>query len=192
MVVRLRGPILLSLAVVLGSGCLGPRRQDYVATHALSVAARSQEADHLWEAIQETLRRHHLRLDRVDRRAGIITTRPETSQHFFEFWRHDVNTRPDFWEATLNPVRRTVSVSILGARGETWDSLAVVVTKERLIATDRQFNSTVAAYQYFGARLPSTAGDPRVSDEQDRWIPLGRDSAMEDYLLRQILQRDGE
>lgn len=158
-------------------------------THALTVAARSQEADHLWEAIQETLRRHRFRLDRVDRRAGTITTRPETSQHFFEFWRHDVDTRTDLWEATLNPIRRTVSVSVAGTSGETWDSLAVVVNKERLIASDRQFNNTASAYQYFGERLPSTAGGSRAADEQEQWIHLGRDAAMEEYLLQEILQR---
>ena len=112
---------------------------------------------------------------------------PETSQHFFEFWRHDVETRRDSWEASLNPIRRWVEVTVARGNDETWAGLSVVVHKERLSSPDRQFNSTGAAYQYFGDNLPSTTGLARVTAEDDRWLDLGRDPAMEDYLLRIIL-----
>jgi hypothetical protein len=143
----------------------------------------------LWEAAQETLRRHRFHLDQVDRRAGVITTIPEGSQHFFEFWRHDVQTGPDFWEATLNPIRRRAEVRVSRADDGTWTQLAVVVHKQRLSSPDRQFNSTGAVYQFFGANLPATTGEPRVTVEDDRWLDLGRDPAMEEYLLRAIFER---
>lgn len=180
------GTLLVSV-----SGCLGPRRSDYTSSQAILVAGKSEEADRLWTAIKDTLRDNPFKLDRVDRRAGVITTLPEPSQHFFEVWRHDVDTWPDLWESTLNPIQRWVEVAV--ARGEdgTWSQVEVVVHKDRLSSPDRQFNSTGAAYQYFGDRLPSTTGLERVTAEHDTWLDIGRDPAMEEYLLRAILVRAG-
>ncbi len=172
-------------------GCLGPRQTEYQSSRALSISETSQRADALWEAAKETLRRHQFRLERVDRRAGIITTMPIASQHFFEFWRHDVATAPDFWDATINPIRRRVELKVTWGDEGTRTRFSAVVRKERLSSPDRQFNRTGAVYQYFGNRLPSTTGLERVTGEQDEWLDLGRDPAMEDYLLRAILERAG-
>ena len=177
-----------SVAIAL-SGCLGPRKAEYRSVQQLSVSDPSEEADRLWEAAQETLRRHRFRLDRVDRRAGVITTMPVISQHLLEFWRHDVDTRSDLWESTLNPIRRWVEVSVSPNEDRRWQQLAVVVHKERLSSPDRQFNSTGAAYQYFGDSLPSTTGLARVTAEYDVWLDEGRDPAMEERLLWAILER---
>ena len=164
------------------SGCLHPDKSAYLSTRSISIANRSPEAAQLWEAAMDTLRRHRFRLDRVDRRSGVITTRPLTSQHLLEFWRHDVETWNDLWESTLNPLRRRVQVSIEHDENGVWSSVAVAVHKERLSSPDRQFNSTGAVYQYFGNNLPSTTGKVRVTAEDDRWIGEGFDPAMEDYL----------
>ncbi|MBI4719184.1 MAG: hypothetical protein HY763_15405 [Planctomycetes bacterium] len=167
-----------------------PARNDYVS--ACRVAAVPPEADDpLWDAAQETLRREGFRPDRVDRRAGLITTLPETSRHFFEFWRRDVITRRDFWEATVNPIRRRVEVSLGTDVGSGERSVSVAVFKQRLSSPDRQFNSTIAAYRYFGDSLPSTTGLARITPENDRWLDMGRDPALEDHLLRKLLQRAG-
>src|SRR3990172_3469060 len=188
---------------VCGGGCASPHRGDagiqsspndsrvvrLTSSRPVLVTEPSEHADQLWEAVQETLRRGRFQIDRVDRAAGIVTTLPEASQHFFEFWRHDVDTPRDAWEATLNPMRRWVEVSLTRADDGPWTQLAVVVHKERLSSPDRQFNSSGAAYQYFGESLPSTTGKSRVTAKDDRWLDCGRDPAMEDYLLRAILKR---
>ena len=180
---------ILVTAVFVGGGCAAPPRVEYQSTRPLSVAEPSERADQLWGAIEETLRRGRFQIDRVDRPSGIVTTLPETSQHFFEFWRHDVDTQRDAWEATLNPMRRWVEVSLTREGDGPWTQLAVVVHKERLSSPDRQFNNSGAAYQYFGESLPSTTGQSRVTAKEDRWLDCGRDPAMEDYLLRAILKR---
>ena len=172
-------------------GCLGPRRDHYITTTAIAVPERSSEADGLWEAVQETLRRHRFRLDRVDRRSGVITTYPVTSQHFLEFWRNDVDTFPDLWEASWNPLRRWVRIELSPADAVAWSALSVVVHKQRLSSSDRQFNSTGAAYQYFGFSLPLTTGEVQVTQADDRWLDQGRDAAMEEHLLRGIMKRAG-
>ncbi len=180
-----------ALFLVSVSGCSGPRRSDYRSSHAILMADRSEDADRLWIAIQDTLRDNPFRLDRVDRRAGVITTLPEPSQQFFEVWRHDVDTWSDLWESTLNPIRRWVEVTVAAGENDTWSRIDVVVHKERLSSPDRQFNSTGAAYQYFGDELPSTTGLERVTAEHDTWLDIGRDPAMEEYLLRAVLRRVG-
>jgi len=182
--------ICLLVTSVCGSGgCASPRPREYQSTRLLSISEPSEQADLLWEAVQETLRRGRYQIDRVDRVAGVVTTFPENSQHFFEFWRHDVDTSRDGWEATLNPMRRWVEVSLTREGEGPWTQLAVVVHKERLSSPDRQFNSSGAAYQYFGESLPSTTGKSRIRAKEDHWLDCGRDPAMEDYLLSEVLKR---
>ena len=100
------------ISICSSAGCFSSRRGECQSSRSVSVAEPSAQADQLWEAVQETLRRGLFQLDRMDRAAGVITTMPEPSQHFFEFWRHDVDTARDAWEATLNPMRRWVEVSL--------------------------------------------------------------------------------
>lgn len=178
-----------TMLCLLLSACLGPQRSDYISTKSLSDLRSADDQDTVWQAVQDTLRQCNYRLDRVDQREGLVTTLPETSQHVFEFWRHDVETRRDYWEAVLNPIRRWVEIRVSGHGEADGQVLAVAVHKERLSAPDRQFNSTGAAYQFFGESLPSTTGIDRVTREHDRWLDVGRDPAMEDYLLRRILDR---
>lgn len=173
------------------SGCLGPRRDHYQSSCQLIFVEPSDDADRLWRAIEDTLRRHRYRMDRVDRRAGVITTMPAISQHVFEFWRQDVVTWPDLWESTLNPIRRWVEVRLDRTQDNAWRELTVMVHKERLSSPDRQFNSTGAAYQYFGESLPSITGRDRAWENDSHWLAEGRDAAMEEYLLRDILIRAG-
>jgi len=180
--------LIASTGVLVLLGCASQRRVDYCSSRPISVVEPSAEADHLWASVQETLRRQQFQLDRIDRTAGVITTKPETSRHFFEFWRKDVATARDAWEATVNPLRRWVEVRLAPGEDESWNEISVLVHKERLSSPDRQFNSTGAAYQYFGESLPSTLGQHRVTAQLDRWYDVGRDPAMEDHLLREITE----
>lgn len=177
--------LLLSLG-----GCASGPQVNVSSPFPLELASRSNQADRMWLAIQETLRKSHYRLDRVDRRAGVITTMPENSQHFFEFWRRDVATTRDFWEATLNPIRRRIEVSV-AVDGDQWRSVSVAVFKQRFSSADRQFNSTGAAYQFFAKSLPSTTGQYSVETIRDKWIDMGRDEALERRLLALLLDRAG-
>jgi hypothetical protein len=147
--------------------------------------------DRLWLAVEDVLRASGFRLDRVDHREGVVTTWPNTSQQFFEFWRSDVRTGWDFWEASLNPIRRRAEVRLTSPEADEPASLMVRVYKQRLSSPDRQFNSSGAAYQFFGDNLPSTTGKQIVPEVDDHWIDLGRDHALEDSLLKSILARAG-
>ena len=179
------------IGVVFATGCRSGQRGAvaYVSSQTLP-AGDERAAEAVWQAVEESLRYRGFRLDRVDRRAGLLTTLPESSRHYVEFWRKDVCTSWDVLESTVNPIRRWVEVTWRGANAAT-DELTVIVHKERLSSPDRQFNSTIAAYRYFGESLPSTTGLVRVTPEYDEWLDMGRDAALEDQLLRDILCRSG-
>ena len=68
--------------------------------------------DALWRASIDVLREYRFRIDRRDRRAGVITTRPMLARHWFEFWRRDAVTVRDFLEGSLQTVYRRATVRI--------------------------------------------------------------------------------
>lgn len=189
-IARFRFPLALASVMVV-AGCSMSQRTELVSERKITMPARSADADRLWDAVCDTLREHRYRLDRVDRNSGVVTTLPVISAHVLEFWRKDVATRRDLWESTLNPIRRWAEVTVAAAGDDTWAGISISVHKERLSSPDRQFNSTGAAYQYFGNQLPSTMGLARITEAHDQWLSMGRDGAMEDYLLSVIFERAG-
>ena len=182
---------LLSLVALVSYGCqtAGPITGPSIRT--ILVADQSPRGDALWETSKDVLRDHGYRIDRVDRRAGVITTWPCTSQQVFEFWRNDVCTTADQWEATINPIRRWIEVRFTKGDAGKWRSLSVIAHKERFSSPDRQFNSTGAAYQVFGNQLPVAGGVDDVSADDDRWIDVGRDAVMERCIAQRIMDRAG-
>jgi len=66
----------------------------------------------VWQASLDVLEKYNFRIDRKDRRAGVITTRPMLARHWFEFWRRDAVTTYDLAEGTLQTVTRRATVRI--------------------------------------------------------------------------------
>ncbi|HNQ21861.1 MAG TPA: hypothetical protein PKK06_02080 [Phycisphaerae bacterium] len=184
--------LILAPIVLTAAGCHQPQAEMHVSVVRVPGEAPAADCtDALWQAVQDTLRAHRFTLDRVDWRAGVITTLPEASQHTFEVWRRDVATWYDFAEATVNPVRRWVEVTVSHDPEQPARALSVVVHKQRLSSPDRQFNCSGAAYRFFAENTPSTTGIARITEGHDRWVDRGRDPALEEYLLRQTLKRAG-
>ncbi|MCH7700066.1 MAG: hypothetical protein IID37_00125 [Planctomycetes bacterium] len=179
---------MLMLVLLVPHGCVrppvasGPTMRTITTAHPGSI-------DGPWEAAREVLRRQRFEIDRLDRRAGVIVTRPLTSQSAFEFWRHDVDTSYDLLESTLNAIRRRVTVRVAAGQDDGQAEIDVVVIKERLARPERQFSSSTQAYHFFGDSLPGTAGQLRLGPESEYWIELGRDPAMENYLADRIVAR---
>ncbi len=182
--------VLIATSVLGVSGCNSSKPTQRISTCRVPTDS-PQAGDILWDAVLDTLREHRFKLDRVERRTGLATTLPTTSKQFFEFWRQDVATTHDAWESTLNPIRRWVKVTFESDQSLANKRLSVEVHKQRFSSPDRQFNSSGGAYEFFGASLPSTTGIARITAAHNRWIDMGRDPAMEDYLLRKILNRAG-
>lgn len=166
------------------------RPQPVSGESTIRLTATDAAADEaLWVAVQDSLRDYCFRIDRVDLREGVVTTLPETSKQYFEFWRRDAVTAYDVWESSINPMRRWVEVRAVKEPPQSQRVVAVTVHKERLSSPDRQFNNSTAAYRFFGDALPSTTGIMRVTPEYDRWLAMGRDPALEARLVEQIVRR---
>ena len=178
-------------ALAVSLECSQSPSDSYTSRQILAIESGSEAADGLWEGVKETLRYHGFPLDRVDRRAGVITTMPVTSQQIFEFWRRDVVTWADRWEASLNPIRRWVEVCIQPIEGEFGQRLTFVVHKERLSSPDRQFTSSGAVYRLFDEQVPAVTERRRDSVRKERWLSLGRDAALENHLLNSVIQYCG-
>ncbi len=183
-------PLFVScvIGIVAFVGCHRPAAPQSPTQGAVLVA-NDDDFRELWEACQAVLRRHHFEIDRKDLRAGLITTFPQTSQHFLEFWRHDVDTPYDLAESSMRTVRRSVTIQISKPQEEGEYVVEVTVNKERLHAVERQINNAAAALRVFSADLPTTAGRNFDPATDKTWTSEGRDAAMEHRLLDLIRQR---
>lgn len=65
--------------------------------------------------------------------------------------------------------------------------LSVQVQKLRYSAPDRQITTASGALGLFDKKIPTTEGLRAARDRSAHWIPLGRDAALEDYLLLEIV-----
>ncbi len=151
-----------------------------------AIRVASADFDSLWEESLAVLRSHRFRIDRQDRRAGVITTHPETSQHFFEFWRRDVARFSDWIESSLQTTRRRVRIEISTASDSGDYEIVLAVHKDRYSVVERQIANSAAALRVFSAGVPTTLGEPFDRAKHSGWAPMGRDAAMEQVLRGEI------
>lgn len=170
-------------------GCAAPQRTGDLVQQQFEVTGDQDDQDRIWEQSTDVLRRQGFKIDRYDRRAGVVTTFPQTSGQFFEFWRKDTDTPYDWLEASLRTVRRSVTLeSRLDESGEAM-LITVTVHRETFATPERQFNNSLAAFRMFGDELPGERTGGRVTRADSYWIPDGRDPAMEAYLMKRIAAR---
>jgi hypothetical protein len=183
-------PLLAAgLAAVL-AGCNAPAPADRQSSVLIS-AETGEDFDRLWEVTTTVLRGHELIPVLEDRAAGVITTRRTTSQQWFECWRHDVADGYSLVESSLHTMRRQATVNIERSGDPAMYLLTVAVEKSRMSLPERQVTAAGGAIQIFGSRLPTASGEFPKASAARHWIPMGRDPAMENLLLRQIIRRYG-
>ena len=135
------------------AGC-GNYTQPHVAPEPQTQAQRNFDA--VWQGSVEVLRRYRFRLDRQDRRAGIITTHPMLARHWFEFWRPDAANAFDFAEGTLQTVMRRAVVRVAPGKAKgTYQPIVVV----EVMRPDRKGFEIVAAGEAYDKFLDSYDGD---------------------------------
>ncbi|MCJ7543721.1 MAG: hypothetical protein MUP47_04015 [Phycisphaerae bacterium] len=168
--------VVLAAAVTGGAaGCL-KYTQPVVAEPALQTTAeRNFQA--IWLASQEVLRKYRFTIDRMDRRAGLITTEPLTGQQFFEPWRKDAVTREALADSSLKTLHRSVVVQIQPTRpgGEEYEPI-VQVTVSKPSSPPMEIHSTGAAYGMFIL--------PEEQDDED----IG--ATILDYTYQQLEQEE--
>jgi len=174
---------LIGLAVAVVGGCssarCGPARGPLILEAKL---------DDLWDLARQELKRRHFRLDRVDRRVGLIETFPMTSRQWFEFWRRDVVDSGALAESSLQTIRRSVRLKIASAPPRQC-TLSCRVTVERLAPAGSIKTSSrgvLPMCRAGTARLAALEPSPTTDGHRRQWIPLGNDPALEADILRSI------
>ena len=167
-------------------GCADPP-SDYGPVQADVIADDPTAFEDLWETILRVLRRADLRPDRQDRREGIITTFPVTSQQWFEFWRNDAMGAYQWAESSMQTVQRQAVVRIRRLPEPGRYRVTVKVDVFRFSTPERQVTTPSGALAMFSSRLPTEQGELAGPAEGAHWVHLGRDPRMEGALLRRIL-----
>ena len=169
------------------AGCVVDPPPEYGPVQADVVVAEEGDFDYLWESTLRTLRRVNLVPDRQDAREGIITTKPITSQQWFEFWRHDSLGLYQWAEASMHTTQRHAIVKIERQSEPDRYRVSVRVDVFRYSAPERQVTTPSGALLMYSEKLPTESGELLRPQEDVHWVRLGRDPHMEGLLLRRIL-----
>jgi hypothetical protein len=182
--------------IAAAAGCQRPAPPETLTATTIT----DEDVQPLWDTALAVLIKHDFRPDRQDRTAGIITTYPTTSMQWHEPWRQDVADKYSLGEASLHTIQRQATVRFIHKAPsqrsadcaappivEDW-TVSVQVDVYRLSVPEYQITSSSAAIRSFSGDLPTVTGE-KIADARSarRWVPLGRDEAMEERLLTRIL-----
>jgi hypothetical protein len=120
---------------------------------------------------------------------GRLETLPEVGATLFEPWRRDSVGSEQRLESTLQSIRRYAQVRAIPAEGGFWFEVAVFKELEDVVQPE---NSTAGAAIFRNdsslVRVESPVGEQEINRG---WIPLGRDSALEQEMIAELQARYG-
>ena len=135
---------IISVAILLAAcGCASHTRP-IVPPAEMTRSEKNFQA--VWDAGRDVLVWYRFTVNQRDRRAGLITTEPMASRHFFEWWRRDKATASGALENTLQPIYREVSVEIRKTDDGKYDPV-VSVTVSRLLSDRGGSNRILSSYE---------------------------------------------
>lgn len=164
-----------------------------------SLAIDAAEYDRMFLAGAQVLRDHGFRVDRQDRRFGLLSTHPLDAPTAVEPWRTSNTTAGQAWQATLDHMRRTVNVMLEPiehdddvddeSRATLGDyTLRVEVLLERRTNPTRRLTGTSQRNAF--SRLSDVPAEwSRRGIAGSYWEPVGRDAYLEQRLIRAIVDR---
>ena len=177
------GIFLLLFLVCWLTGCSKP-----IVQHEISpIKIEAGRAD-IWRICQKELKKRGFSLDIVDYRQGRIKTQPRTSGQWFEPWCHDVVTSEAFWESSLHTIRRIVYID-MKVVGANQCRLSCQVEVERMSGSKPVISGQVRSRDIFGqsiGKIPVLKPGPAEPGYQAKWVSLGDDPALENYILLDI------
>ena len=141
----------------------------------------------VWDASCETLSAYRFNVDRRDRRAGLITTKPMASRHFFEWWRRDKATASGALENTVQPIYRQVSVEIRKADAGKYHPV-VSITVSRLLSDRSDSKRPKLSYKLEAVPDRKKRLVIGVGSSDDSGKDSGRRSPADDILAGKIAE----
>lgn len=202
--------ILFGLSVLMSlNGCMTESRSVHIATtqpgratdidpeqadpefwYAQPAAYQTRQADfdQLWDKAEEVSRRLLFKIDRRDRRTGVLTTEPMISAQWFEPWRQELKTCNDVANSSIATYRRTIRYEFV-KQGQTY-SVTPKVLIERQSITERRVSGVLNRLYFRRDRELNASGnreaDAGIFIPDTYWYSVGRDAALEAFLVRQI------
>ncbi len=160
---------------------------DYWYAQPARVSVESNNFDKLWEAADDVSRDLLFKIDRRDRRSGVLTTEPTVSAQWFEPWRQELQTSEDLADSSVATYSRTIQYSFT----KTDQGFAVtpkVLVQRQAIAEKRISGNLNRAYfrnQPNGPR-GSRELDQGLAYSQNYWYAVGRDELLEARIAEMI------
>ena len=155
-----------------------------------STSVVSDEFLPLWRACRQAAIGSSFTIDRVDFRGGLMTTLPQISRQFFEFWRNDTATFYDSVQSSLDTVRRTVRFEVRRRDDGKFEAVPKVLVErfslaERRVTSVARFAENFATDRTDGSRTRDRFGG-ELPDMY--WYATGRDAALEKHLADAVRQ----
>ena len=218
MIRRLTTVLITAVLAAALAGCLNYSKP-VAPPQELTPAQENFQA--VWAGTKQVLGEYGFGLNRTDRRAGIISTRPLLGRHYTEFWRKGVVSATDLAESTIQTIYRTATVNIrpTADQPERYEAVVTIEVSRSNLPT-AQVSSTSEAYSLFtmaGGRSAwltdfgrtqeeassatgagqtdkestTRRGSPKPADNP--WlVELGRDKAMESRIAAEISTAAGK
>ena len=196
---------LLSVALILSAsllGCAGNRSltdpgwQTQNVFHDNPTFLPVTDHEFVWETTVDVVddyfrieREEPVRLMGSAPTEGRLDTFPAVGSTLFEPWRRDSASRYEILESTLQSMRRYAVVRVIPAQGGYLVDVAVYKELEDALEPENA-SAGKATFRNDSSltRVVSPAGTQRINDG---WIPKGRDSALEQRILGQLIDRVG-
>jgi hypothetical protein len=192
--------IILSAGIWLActAGCEPGYTHKLVPDQKLTPVERNYQA--VWDAACRVLDDYYFKLDRQDRRAGVITTYPLTGKQWFEFWRKDAVGDEELLENALHTIYRVVKVRITPTADDASRFIASVEVEvfrsNRANPSEGSFSaalSMIAGANYSERNMPEGQPEGYLMNETGKAViekyaltDLGRDHALEQQLASRI------
>ena len=190
---------LVALALLLTAGCVGPSLdvpgvQPVCFENPVLVATNNHER--VYETVVDVLDDYFRIAREVPVRAagnvfteGSVETFPEVSSTYLEPWRRDTATSYDRLESTLQTIRRSATAHVFPADGGFRVEIAVFKELEAVVHPDlATARDATSHYDTSITRVVGPVGEQEITED---WVPLGRDMALEQQILGEILARVG-
>ncbi|HUT93678.1 MAG TPA: hypothetical protein VMY37_29715 [Thermoguttaceae bacterium] len=120
---------------------------------------------------------------------GRLDTFPAVGSTMFEPWRRDSANPYEKLESTLQSIRRHATVRVSPAQGGYLVDVAVFKELEDVV---QPMHATAGAATFRNdsslTRVVSAVGEQEIHED---WIPMGRDTALEQRIIQQLMARAG-
>lgn len=175
----------------------------YVPAETVSVIANpltipGRDPYQVWETVVDVIR---LYFDRIENEypcqrngevitEGLLKTYPQIGATFFEPWRRDTVNMEERQESTVQTMRRIASIRVRYV-GQGY-AVDVRVEKELEDLAKPSMAQLPSATFRLDTQLPPVNDPIAVQGYHKGWIPQGRDTALEQEILRQLQMRLGQ